>query len=399
MADSNSSTEASRAGEPRSAAPSPAPMAFVDLKAQQSRIRARIDAAIAGVLDHGQYIMGPEVAELERQLARFAGARHALSCASGTDALLIAMMVHGVGPGDAVLCPGFTYTATPETIALLGATPVFVDVDATTFNLAPETIAAGIAAAERQKLRPVGIIAVDLFGLPADYAALSKLASDHGLWVLADAAQSFGATSSGQGVGTLAPLTATSFFPAKPLGCYGDGGALFTDDDRYAALIDSIRLHGRAIGGDKYDIERIGINGRLDTIQAAILIEKLAIFRDELDQREAVAQRYSAALDSLVPVPKVPTGARSAWAQYTIRVPAARRDAIAAALKADGVPTAIYYPRPLHHQSAYRHYPLTGNGLPVSERLSTEVLSLPMHPYLTTEQQHRVIASLQRAFA
>ncbi len=381
------------------AATAAAPLPFVDLKAQQVRIRDRIDRAIANVLDHGQYIMGPEVARLEAGLASFSGARHVVSCASGTDALLIAMMALGVGPGDAVLCPGFTYTATPETIALLGATPVFVDVDPGTFNVAPSGVAGGLAAAKAAALRPVGLIAVDLFGLPADYGTLSGIAAQEGFWLVADAAQSFGAKSAGRGVGTMARVTATSFFPAKPLGCYGDGGALLTDDDRLAALMDSIRLHGKATGGDKYDIARIGINGRLDTLQAAILIEKLAIFADEIERRQRVAERYTAGLANVAATPRVPPGMTSVWAQYNLRVDAGKRDAIAACLKASGVPTAVYYPRPLHHQSAYQQYPVANGGLPWSERLPTEVLSLPMHPYLEAEEQEYIIESVRAAIA
>ncbi|MCW3835400.1 DegT/DnrJ/EryC1/StrS family aminotransferase [Sphingomonas canadensis] len=367
---------------------------LIDLAAQQARLRPAIDAAIARVLDHGQYIMGPEVAELEGALATFTGARHAISCASGTDALLISMMALGVGPGDAVLCPGFTYTATPEAIALLGATPVFVDVDAGNFNLDPAGIAAGIALARARGLRPSGLIAVDLFGLPADYAAIRQAAE--GLWILADAAQSFGGATPAGRVGTFGTLTATSFFPAKPLGCYGDGGALFTDDDDLASICRSIRLHGRSTV-DKYDIERIGVNGRLDTIQAAILLQKLSVFEEEIALRQAVAHRYAEGLGDVVQVPVVPEDAVSVWAQYTIRVPGGRRDAVQAALKSAGVPSAVYYPRPVHHQGAYRHYPFTGNGLPVSERLCAEVLSLPMHPYLAAQDQDYVIAALRAA--
>ncbi len=373
------------------------PIPFIDLAAQQHLIRERIDAAIARVLDHGQYIMGPEVAELETRLARFTGAKHAIACASGTDALLIAMMAWGVGPGDAVLCPAFTYTATPETIALLGATPVFVDVDEHDFNVDPAGLASGMAAARREGLRPVGMIAVDLFGLPADYPAIGSFAREHDLWVLADAAQSFGAVLGDKRTGTLGDITATSFFPAKPLGCYGDGGALFSDDDRLAEVMASIRLHGK--GNDKYDIVRVGVNGRLDTLQAAILIEKLAIFEDECAARQTIAARYAAGLADVVSVPMAPDGSTSVWAQYTIRLPADRRAAVAKALEADGVSTNVYYPRPLHHQTAYRHFPISGNGLPVSERLSAEVLSLPMHPYLSKADQDWIIASLRRSLA
>jgi dTDP-4-amino-4,6-dideoxygalactose transaminase len=349
------------------------------------------------VLDHGQYIMGPEIAELERLLRQVTGARHAISCASGTDALLIALMALGVGRGDAVLCPAFTFTATPEAVALLGATPIFVDVDPETFNLAPEGIAGGIAAAEAHGLRAVGIIAVDLFGLPADYARLEPRAKEHGLFVLADAAQSLGAACGERRVGTFGTVTATSFFPAKPLGCYGDGGAIFTGDSDLAARIESIRLHGKAMGADKYAIERIGVNGRLDTLQAAILIEKLAIFEEETELRNRAAARYGDGLGDAVITPKAPHGSRSVWAQYTVRAPAARRDKLATDLKAEGIPTAVYYPRPLHQQAAYRGYPVSAAGVPVSERLSLEVLSLPMHPYLEPAQQDRIISAIVKS--
>ncbi len=371
------------------------PLEFIDLKAQQAKIRDKLDAALKRVLDHGQYIMGPEVKLLEKQLAAFAGAKHAISCASGTDALLIAMMAKGIGPCDAVLCPAFTYTATPETIALLGATPVFVDVDADTFNVDVAGLADGLDSAAKAGLKTKAVIAVDLFGQPADYAGIDRFAAEHGLWVLADAAQSFGAKLNGRAVGSLGAITATSFFPAKPLGCYGDGGAIFTDSDELASVMDSIRLHGK--GGDKYDIVRIGVNGRLDTMQAAILIEKLAIFPDELEARDAVAARYSEALSSAVKTPKVAEGASSAWAQYTLTIPHGRRDAVAAKLKADRVPTNVYYPRPVPDQPAYKHYPIATGGLPVSSRLPGEVLSLPMHPYLTHAQQDRVISAVLKA--
>jgi len=372
-------------------------MPFIDLAAQQARIRPAIDRAIARVLDHGQYIMGPEVEELERQLATFTGARHAIGCASGTDALLMSMLALGLKAGDAVLCPALTFTATPEAAALLGATPVFVDVDAATFNLAAEGIAAGCATARAHGLRPAGIIAVDLYGLPADYAAIEAVAREEGLWVLADAAQSFGAELAGRRVGTFGRMTATSFFPAKPLGCYGDGGAIFTDDDELAAAARSIRLHGKAEGGDKYDIERVGVNGRLDTLQAAILLEKLKIFPGEIERRREIAGHYTRELAPLVRTPEAHGDALSAWAQYTIRVPADRRGAIMDALKKGGVPTAVYYPRPLHHQVAYRSFPVSTAGLAICEQLAGEVLSLPMHPYLTDGEISRVAASLGRA--
>lgn len=374
--------------------PEPPKVAFIDLEAQQARIRPQIDAAIKRVLDHGQYIMGPEIAEFEAALATLTGAKHVISCASGTDALLIGMMALGLKPGDAVLCPGFTYTATPEAIALLGATPIFIDVDEDDFNLDPDNIAAGVALAKAKGLNPVGLIAVDLFGLPADYDAIRAAAGD--MWIMADAAQSLGASTSTGKVGTFGTITATSFFPAKPLGCYGDGGAILTDDANLAAICESIRLHGRSTV-DKYDIERIGVNGRLDTLQAAILLQKLAIFEEEIELRQAVARRYNDALADVAQVPVIWEDGISVWAQYTLKVPAHRRDAIMAALKAKGVPTAVYYPRPLHHQGAYRHYPFTGNGLPVSEGLSSEVMSLPMHPYLAEDEQDYIIASVREA--
>lgn len=382
---------------------SPKPMAevsagrieFIDLRAQQALIRARIDRAIARVLDHGQYIMGPEVGELERQLTAFTGAKHAITCASGTDALLIAMMAKGIGPGDAIICPDFTYTATPETVALIGATPVFCDVEAASFNIDPAAIESAIATARKAGLTPKGIIAVDLFGLPADYARVREIARAHGLWVMADAAQSFGASLGMARVGTLGDMTATSFFPAKPLGCYGDGGALFTDDDVLADVMRSIRLHGK--GGDKYDIVRVGINGRLDTLQAAILIEKLAIFPDEIVARGRVAEAYRLALADVVAVPVVPADRMSVWAQYTLRVPDGRRDVMMKALAAAGIPSQVYYPKPLSQQTAYRHYPVAGNGNPVAARLCSEVLSLPMHPYLTEAEQGRVAEAVRGA--
>jgi len=381
MADSNASTEGRR-------------IEFIDLAAQQARLRPRIDAAIARVLDHGQYIMGPEIAAFEDALADLTGAKHVISCASGTDALLIGMMALGLKPGDAVLCPGFTYTATPEAIALLGATPIFIDVDANDFNVDPTKIAGGIALAKEKGLNPVGIIVVDLFGLPANYQAIARAAGE--MWIMADAAQSLGAHSPQGKVGTFGTITATSFFPAKPLGCYGDGGAILTGDAGLAAICESIRLHGRS-PIDKYDIERIGVNGRLDTLQAAILIEKLTVFEEEVALRQQVAARYNAAFADVAATPPMPEGTTSVWAQYTLKVPASRRDAIQAALKADGVPTAVYYPRPLHHQGAYRHYPFVGNGLPASEALSAEVLSLPMHPYLSAEEQDYIIERVRDA--
>jgi dTDP-4-amino-4,6-dideoxygalactose transaminase len=372
-----------------------APIPFVDVAAQRQRLGARIDASIARVLAHCQFIMGPEVAALEEKLAAFCGARHALGCASGTDALLLALMAKGIGPGDAVICPAFTFCATAEAVALVGATPVFADVDAATFNLDPSALEAALAAARRAGLTPKAVMTVDLFGLPAAYDAIAPIAAAHGLVVIADAAQSFGAVYHDRRVGTLAPLTTTSFFPSKPLSCYGDGGAVFTDDDDLAALMRSIRIHGQ--GADKYDNVRIGINGRLDTIQAAVLIEKLEIFADELAAREAIARRYDAALRDVAVVPRLPEGLTSVWALYTIRLPAGARDRVMAALAAQGIPTGVYYPKPLHRQGAYRHYPVAGNRLPVTDRLADEVLSLPMHAYLDEATQDRIVAALRAA--
>lgn len=361
---------------------------FVDLQAQRSRLGDRIDRAIARVLNHGGFIMGPEVGELERQLAGFCGATHAATCASGTDALILPLMAWGIGPGDAVIVPAFTFVASAEAPALLGATPVFADVAEHDFNLDPASVEAAIAEARRQGLRPRVLIAVDLFGLPADYAALKKITEREGMYLLADAAQSFGGARDGT-VGTLADATATSFFPAKPLGCYGDGGAVFTDDAQLLETMKSLRVHGQ--GADKYDNVRVGLNARIDTIQAAILIEKLAIFADELDARDAVARRYSEGLADVVQVPRLMPGARSAWAQYTLVTD--KRAAVAAACKERNVPTAIYYPIPLNRQTGYTRFPAV--ACPVSERLAQTVISLPMHPYLSEADQERVIAAVR----
>jgi len=368
---------------------------FVDVAAQRRRLGSRIDTAVARVLDHCQFILGPEVRALEQDLSAFCGARHVIGAASGTDALLLVLLAKGVGRGDAVICPAFTFAATAEVVALVGATPVFVDVDAATFNIDPLSFERGIATARRLGLNPKAAFPVDLFGLPADYDRLNAIADAEGLLVLDDAAQSFGASYHGRPAGTLAPVTATSFFPAKPLGCYGDGGAVITDDADLAATIESLRVHGQ--GRDKYDNVRIGITGRLDTLQAAVLIEKLKIFPDEILARNRVAERYSASLGNLCIVPRVPRGLTSVWAQYTIRLAPGMRDPLAAELKAQGIPTAIYYPKPVHRQGAYRHFPVVDGGLPVTERLAEEVLSLPMHAYLDEPTQDRIIAALHRA--
>src|SRR5262245_30218850 len=339
-----------------------APIAFIDLAAQRQRLGGAIEVAIARVLSHCQFIGGPEVRALEADLAAFCGARHAIACASGTDALLLALMAKGIGPGDAVLCPTFTFAATAEAVALLGATPVFADVEETSFNIDPASLVRALAAARAAGLRPKAMIPVDLFGQPADYAVIGAIAMAENLFVLDDAAQSFGATYRNRQVGTLAPVTATSFYPAKPLGCYGDGGALFTDDDDLAGVLRSLRVHGE--GRHKYDCVRIGINGRLDTIQAAVLIEKLKIFPDEIAARDRVARRYCAQLADVAVVPRLAEGTTSVWAQYTIRLPRGVRDPLAATLKAEGIPTAIHYPMPVHRQDAYRAFPVAEGGLP-----------------------------------
>jgi dTDP-4-amino-4,6-dideoxygalactose transaminase len=366
-------------------------ISLIDLVAQQARIRDRLDAALRRVLAHGQYIMGPEVAELEERLSAFCGAPHTVACASGTDALALALMALGLRRRDAVLIPSFTFAATAEVVPLLGAVPVFVDVDPESFNLEPGALGAGIAVARRAGLRPVGIIAVDLFGQPADYDAIHEVAQAHDLWVIADAAQSFGASWRDRNVGTLARLTTTSFFPAKPLGCYGDGGAVFTDDPELAAVIRSLRVHGQ--GEDKYDNVRIGINGRLDTLQAAVLLTKLDIFADEIQARQRAAECYHVLLAGLVATPSLREEASSTWAQYTIRSP--DRDALRNRLAAAGVPTAVYYSRPLHLQTAYRDFPVAEGGCPIAERLATEVLSLPMHGYLDAATQDRIAVALR----
>lgn len=373
------------------------PIAFIDLAAQQARIRDDVDRRLAAVLDHGRYIMGPEVVELERELAAFSGVAEVVSCGSGTDALLMALMAGGVVPGDAVLVPSFTFAATAEVVALAGATPVFVDCREDSFNLDVDQLAPAVALARAGGLRPVAVIAVDLFGQLADYDAIAEAAEQLGLWVLADAAQSFGGEIRGRRAGGFGRMATTSFFPAKPLGCYGDGGAIFTDDAELAAVLRSIRVHGQ--GEDKYDNVRIGVNGRLDTVQAAILLAKMAVFADELVARQHVADTYRSAfagLAGLVAPPVVGEGYRSAWAQYTIRI-GTDRDAVAAALKQAGIPTAIYYPRPLHRQTAYRGFPVDEAGLPVSEQLATDVLSLPMHPYLEADDQERIVAAVTAA--
>jgi dTDP-4-amino-4,6-dideoxygalactose transaminase len=350
------------------------------------------------VLAHCQFINGPEVMQLEADLAAYCGAKHVVACASGTDALLMVLMAKGIGSGDAVLCPSFTFCATGEVVALAGATPVFVDVDEATFNMNAKSLKKGIATAKKLGLKVKAVIPVDLFGQSADHDAIAAVAKENGIFVLDDAAQSFGASYKGKRLGTLALATATSFFPAKPLGCYGDGGAIFTDDADLADKLRSVRVHGQ--GAEKYDNVRIGLTARLDTIQAAVLIEKLKIFDEEIAARNTVAQRYFDALHNIVAAPRVDDGNISTWAQYTIRLPKGHdRNAFANALKAQGIPTAIYYPKSMHQQTAYKHYPVAEGGLPVSEKLSNDVISLPMHPYLDGASQDRVIKAVRDALA
>ena len=373
------------------------PIPFIDVAAQRRRLGRSIDDAVARVLAHCQFVQGPEVRALEAELTASCGARHAITCSSGTDALLLVLMAWDIGPGDAVICPAFTFHATAEMVVLLGAKPIFADVEADSFNLDPESLERAIATAKRLGLRPRAIIPVDLFGLPADHDVIGAIAAKHGLLVLDDAAQAFGATYRGRKLGAIAAATATSFFPAKPLGCYGDGGAVFTDDDALAAKVKSLRVHGE--GTDKYDPVRIGITGRLDTIQAAVLLEKLKIFPDEIAARDKIAARYAEGLGSVAIVPRVGNESTSVWAQYTVRLGPGRRDGLATTLKAQGIPTAIYYVKPLHRQTAYRDFPVADGGLAVSDRLSEEVISLPMHAYLEAAVQDRIIEAVRRALA
>lgn len=371
---------------------------FIDVAAQRRRLGNAIDEAIARVLDHCQFINGPEVTQFEAELASYSGAKHVVACASGTDALLMVLMAKGIGRGDAVLCPSFTFCATGEVVVLTGATPIFVDVDESTFNMEIGSLKRGITTARDRGLKPRAVMPVDLFGQSADHDAIAAVAEAEGLFVLDDAAQGFGASYKGRKLGTLGHATATSFFPAKPLGCYGDGGAIFTDDSELAETLKSIRVHGQ--GSEKYDNVRIGLTARLDTMQAAILIEKLKIFDDEISARNKVAERYARGLGNIVTVPRLAPGCTSVWAQYTIRLPkGVDRDGFAAALKAQGVPTAIYYPKSMHQQTAYREFPVADGGLPVSECLSDEVISLPMHAYLDEATQDRVIAAVRDALS
>ena len=370
-------------------------IAFIDLRAQRARIDAAVRARIDAVLTHGSYILGPEVAELEGRLAEFTGADHVVGCANGTDALVLALRALGVNGGDVVLVPSFTFCATAEAVVLVGATPVFVDVDAATFNVTAESVRAGVSFCNEKRLKLVGVIAVDLFGHPAPYDELQQVADAEEIWLLADAAQSLGADVNRRRVGSLARITTTSFFPAKPLGCYGDGGAVLTTDDSLGETVRSLRAHGK--GRHKHDSIRIGYNSRLDTIQAAVLLAKLDVFEDELRRRDAVSRRYSKKLEDVAQVPRVGEAVLSAWAQYTLTLQPGQREAVAETLREAGVPTAVYYPLPLHQQTAYSQYPVAGGELPESENLGGRVLSLPMHPYLDAATQDRIVAAVRGA--
>lgn len=366
---------------------------FIDLAAQQKTIRPQINDAIQRVLDHGTYIMGPEVKTFESALCDFTNARHSLTCANGTDALSLVLMAWGVGAGDAVFVPSFTYVATAESPAQLGATPFFVDVCEDTFNIDPESFKQAIIDANKLGLNPKAVIPVDLFGYPANVDSITQIAHENKIKVLVDGAQSFGGTLDGRPVGSMGDATTTSFFPAKPLGCYGDGGAVFTNNDKDAELINSIRLHGK--GSEKYDNVRIGMNSRLDTLQAAILIEKLKIFPGELKLRQSVADNYTNNLVNLegLQTPRISSNATSAWAQYTLIVDS--RDSFQKKLKESSTPTVIYYPNPLSLQTGYKHYPAVSTGVKVSEYLSRKVVSLPMHPYLNPNEQELIVDSIK----
>jgi UDP-2-acetamido-2-deoxy-ribo-hexuluronate aminotransferase len=385
-------------------------MEFIDLAAQQERIRDTIEMNIRGVMKHGKYIMGPEVKELEGKLANFVGVDHAVACSSGTDALLLALMAYGVGPGDAIITSPFTFIATAEVISLLGAVPVFADIDAVTFNLDPKNVEEAIQALrsgsggyplprkEGLSLTPKGVIPVDLFGLPADYDRINSVSRQQGLFVIEDAAQSFGAQYEGKRACSMGDIGCTSFFPAKPLGCYGDGGMCFTDDKNLAETMRSLSVHGQ--GSHKYENVRIGINGRLDTFQAAILLAKFGIFDQEIHKRNQVADSYSKLLlngKAGVVVPQVPSGYSSVWAQYSILAKDGNhRSELQGRLKEAGIPTAIYYPKPLHLQTAFRSLGYKPGDFPVSEEAASRIFSIPMHPYLSARDQEQLTRIIEQ---
>jgi dTDP-4-amino-4,6-dideoxygalactose transaminase len=384
-------------------------MEFIDLSLQQKQIKEKIVTNISEVLSHGQYINGPEVQKLEKTLAAYSGSKYAIGCASGTDALLLALMAFGVGRGDAVFTTPFTFIATAEVVSLLGAIPVFVDVDPRTFNMDPGKLEVAIQALKTRNFKsypfpasgliqntaPRGIIGVDLFGLPADYEKINKIAKNYNLFVIEDAAQSFGAAFFEKKACSLAEIGCTSFFPAKPLGCYGDGGMCFTDNEKLAEIMGSLRNHGK--GQDKYDNVRIGINGRLDTLQAAILLAKFEILSEEIEMRQVVANRYNELLgtNGEIVTPLIPKGIKSAWAQYSVLFESEElREACQTKMKRVNIPTVIYYPKPLHLQTAFARLGYKEGDFPVSESLSKRILSLPMHPYLTLEDQDKVVGSI-----
>lgn len=370
-------------------------MQFIDLGAQRARIEDRLNAAISKVVAEGRYILGPEVSEFEKKLGEYLGIEHVIACANGTDALQMPLMVRGIGPGHAVFCPSFTFAATAEVVALVGAEPVFIDVDPDNYNINVDQLEEAIAAVRKEgRLEPKAIIPVDLFGLAADYNRITAIAEREGLFIIEDAAQSIGGKRDNVMCGAFGHVGATSFYPAKPLGCYGDGGAMFTNDAELAEALRSVLFHGK--GETQYDNVRIGINSRLDTIQAAILLEKLAILEDEMEARERIAKRYNEGLREVVKVPELPSGNRSAWAQYSIE--SERRDDLKAHLQEAGIPSVIYYVKPLHLQTAYQHFPVAPGGLPVSEELPARILSLPMHPYLSENDQDKIIGTIRGFF-
>lgn len=371
-------------------------MQFIDLKAQQKRIKSKIDKRVQSVLDHGKYIMGPEVYELEEKLAEYVGVKHCISCSSGTDALLIPLLAKNFGPGDAILTTPFTYIATAEVISLIGATPIFVDIYPETFNINPDGILKGIEEAKTKGLKPRAIIPVDLFGLPARYRLIEKIALENNLFLIEDAAQGFGGEIKGKKAGSFGDVATTSFFPAKPLGCYGDGGAIFTDNEDLAQIMKSVRVHGGGL--DKYDNIRVGINGRLDTIQAAILLEKFDIFKkDEIALRNKVAEYYSKNIKNNLETPFTPDKYLSSWAQYSILVSSRlERDLLMDKLSNNKIPNVIYYRIPLHLQKVYRYLGYKEGDFPVAETVSTNIFSIPMHPYLNKNQQNYIIEVLNK---
>lgn len=372
---------------------------FIDLQAQRKRIVDEVNQEIQNVLAHGQYIMGAEVGQIEERLSAFCGVKNTLSCSNGTDALALGLMALGIKPGDAVFVPSFTFCATAEVVAWMGATPVFVDSEAETFNIDPQGLAQAVEFAKKQGLNPACCVPVDLFGHPADYDAIEDICKGDDIKIMADSAQAFGCRYKDRISGNFGDLATTSFFPAKPLGCYGDGGAVFTNDDDLYAILDSLRIHGK--GTDKYDNIRIGMNGRMDTMQAAILKPKLAIYEDEIALRNEIADAYHAGLGDIVKTPQVAEGCMSVWAQYTLTLAeGADREAFMAHMKSRGIPTVIYYPKPLHMQTAYKDFPTgTGAGLPVCENLGERVVSLPMYPYMPDDHISRVIEAAREFFA